>query len=164
MTRAVDKSIIEQMAVAQALYKAVAEHVRTGDPDNLRGKLDAEFRQAYEDTHGMRYEVEVAGKPVGSYVFTRKEGKTRTSLAWDPDHEDEVVDWAYDNGFVMLDEGAILKHIEDTGELPPYCEVDVFEPRATLVPQLRIDVEKVKEALGEGLPSAVGGLLEESND
>ena len=42
------KPLMENLAVAQAVYKVVSAAVKTGDPDNLRGRADAQLMELYE--------------------------------------------------------------------------------------------------------------------
>lgn len=57
---------LDRLAVAQGVYKAVAAQVKTGDPDNLRGRAEAEFK-ALMDSDGVdKVKLRVNGTDVGT--------------------------------------------------------------------------------------------------
>ena len=151
---------IEQLAIAQALYKSVAAYVKTNDPDNLRGQVDAEYRRLFVETGAKSFEVRIDGVKVGTYSFAEKKSRVSRHLCWDEDYFDEIMEWAIENDCVSLDESKVFDHIDDTGELPPHCGVDEYCYPTEYTPSFKVDVEAVKEALGTGLPAAVHGLLE----
>ena len=153
-----DQTAIERAAIAQALYKAIAPFVKTGNPDNLRGRMDSEFRKVHDETGAMRFDVSVAGEKVGTYTFsTRSVGETNL-LEWDDDLE--VLEWMSENGYAFIDRDAVQEHFEETGETPPGARITHYPAEERVVPQFRVEVEKVKEALGASLPGAVDRLLE----
>ena len=159
-----DEKIIERAAVAQALYKAVAPYVKTGDRDNLRGQMHAEYMAEFEATHMSKatYDVNVAGSKVGTYSLSKQFYPEHDLLRIDDPMA--VLEWMCDNGLAFIDESDLQGHFEATGEQPPGTSLMHVRETTHVKSQLRIDVEKVKDALGDALPVAVNGLLEEANE
>lgn len=161
-------SNVEKLAVAQAFLKSVGEMVETGNPDNLRGKVDAEMKRLYETSTlaGSSFDVKLLGKKVGTYSLTiskPKESKERKELA--VDDETCFTDWALEHGFFTIDMRACEAYMRETGEVPDGCKVEtVYEAgevggevkRTTL----RIDTEKVARALGPQLEPVAQLLLD----
>lgn len=89
---------IQRFAVAQALYKALAAEVRTGEPDNLRGRVDDMLRADNREKGTDRYRLMVNGSEVGT--LTLKQGREATRLVV----EDELafVDWLFSDGIGYL--------------------------------------------------------------
>lgn len=152
---------IEQLAVAQAVYKLAAAQVSTREPGNLRSEVDAHFREIFDATGGKSFEVRVAGKNVGTYSV--KTTKPSTSVRLKVTDSRALMAWCEANDCLRVDPD--MRRVEsifgETGELPDGCEVE-----ATSAPggeyagsSLRIDPEKVNNALGgaDVLPMLMGG-------
>ena len=60
-------SDMERLAVYQAVMNKVADEVKTGDPSNLRGAVDAQMAELYETTGAKSANVRVNGQKVGTY-------------------------------------------------------------------------------------------------
>lgn len=167
---------IEQLAIMQALYNVIGGEVKTGDPDNLRGRVNDIYRGYYEQSHGKSYDVQLDGQSVGTYTFPKTKAepaKTVTTI--------EVVDYnmlrAYedDNWLDWIGRWTVehigelaREYVEQTGEVLPGVDVRVEEipakpagirPNGTL----RVYPDKVAQAMGPRLGEAVRGLLESSN-
>lgn len=162
----------ERLAVAQAVFKAMADEVSTKNPDGLRGRMDARLLDAYEATGAKSFDLKVDGKKVGTYSVVVSKARpeqvdTRVAVT---DHR-RLARWLARN----LDElaGYVARHgtdvaafmLDEYGELPDGCETyEVLaheaEPERAERTTLRVDGQKVAEALRGRLPEAVAGLLE----
>lgn len=71
-------SNLENLTIAQAIYKAVSEAVSTKDPDSLRSRVDAETIEGYERTGCKSYDLMLRGTKVGTYSirFSKAVNKT----------------------------------------------------------------------------------------
>ena len=163
---------IERFAVAQALYKAIAAQVKTGEPDNLRGRVDDMLRADKREKGTDRYRLMVNGSEVGT--LTIRQGREATRLVV----EDELafVDWLFTDGigylyaYLHTPKGRQLvdymtSAIVTDGEIPRGCTV-YTEPahfEGTVVKGC--EIERVASALGLNLPQAVvyalGGEVEQ---
>ena len=163
---------VEKLAIAQAYYKSVAELVKTRDPYNLRGRVDAEMRRTYESlreslgTAPKSFDIELFGKKVGTYsITTTKPEPSKTTVELKVTNNDELLSWAVKNGYVVVDMDAVTDHFTAFGEVPPGCE-----PETIQIPEieggeikstaLRINTEKVVNALGPQLETVTYKLLE----
>lgn len=157
---------IQDFAIAQALYKHFAEQVRTGEPDNLRGRVDDILRDMNKRGGADRMRLTVSGSNVGT--LTLRQGKEATRLIV----EDELafVDWMFTDGieylykFLHTPKGRTLVDYMATaiitdGDVPrgctAYTEPAHFE--GTVVKDC--DIDKVMQALGLPLPQAVAYAL-----
>lgn len=87
---------MERLAIAQAIYKAIAAAISTKDPESLRGQVDASMLDNYHRTGGKTYDMLLRGCKVGTYSirFSKAEHKTSVAIV----DEDAFAQWAYDNG------------------------------------------------------------------
>ncbi len=90
---------LDRLAVAQAVAKVVNAQVRTGDPDNLRGRAEAEFRELMDSEGADKVNLRVNGKDVGTMSVTYSkahEGPEVTNEAdydaWLSEHGEEAYD------------------------------------------------------------------------
>lgn len=58
------------LAVVQSVFKAAARQARTGDPDNVRGRAEAEFRKLMESSGVDKVKLRVNGEDVGTMQMT----------------------------------------------------------------------------------------------
>lgn len=168
---------IEQLAIMQALYNVIGGEVKTGDPGNLRGRVNGLYIDLYEQTGATGFEVRLNGTKVGTYGFNKTKAepaKTVTTI--------EVVDYAMlrayedDNWLDWIGRWTVehigelaREYVEQTGEVLPGVDVRVEEipakpagirPNGTL----RVYPDKVAQAMGNQLGETVRGLLESSNN
>lgn len=149
----------ENLYVAQALYKAMGEYVSTKG-DSLRAECDAELLSMYESEGIKSLDAKVAGKKVGTYSVTVAKEKTTTGLR--TTDLDALTEWATGHGFIRTepDYKRIEAYFAETGEVPEGCEAYTETvPEHAKGTVLRIDPQKVAEALGASLPSTVAGML-----
>ena len=163
-------SKMEKLAVCQAFIKSVGEKVETGNPRNLRGEVDREMIEAYEQLGCKSFDVKLLGRKVGTYTLTVSKPKpSKERVEYDVVDEDAFNRWAFENGYMVVDSKRVLKDMERTGELPDGCEpITVVEAgydggevtRTTL----RVDTEQVARALGPQLEPVAQLLLEGGED
>ena len=168
-----DLSIIERLAIEQAVYNAIGADLKTGQPDNLRGEVNGFYLDMYERTGATGFEVRVNGQKVGTYEFSKVKGqpeRTVTELrvtdhaALLADKSDDFNRWLTEHIITHIDELAI-QYATETGELLDGMEYvttttpatpDTIRPNGTL----RVRADKVAAALGNRLPATIAGLLE----
>lgn len=162
----------EKLAIAQAFQKAVGDMTKTGDPTNLRGRVDAEMKERYlgDPMAGRSYDVKLLGKKVGTYSITVSKGKpSKTVNALNVLDQQEFTEWAICNGFMTVDMSAVLAYFNESGEVPEGCEpIQLVEPgteggeitRTTL----KIEPESVARVLGPQLEPIAYALLEGGTD
>lgn len=162
---------VERLAIAQALYKKIAELVDTKDPDSLRSAVDRGYKELYEQTGAKSFEVKLNGQSVGNYsVRISKKKPSATSKRFMVKDYEKLAKW-----FVGLDVDTVkdyaaqdlekfaLWHTEATGELPDGCKI--VETITTVGGEymggtLKVDPQEVINAMGEQLPPSIAGLLE----
>lgn len=164
---------VERLAVEQAVYNAIGADLKTGVPDNLRGRVNDQYRQLYELTGATGFEVRVNGQKVGTFGFNKVKGqpeRTVTELrvtdeaALRADTSEEFAAWLKAAIKRDLPQYA-LAYAEETGELLDGMDyVTITEPATPdgIRPNgtLRVHPEKVAAALGGALPIAIAGMLE----
>lgn len=163
-----DFSPMEQLAIAQGLYKTLAETVSTKDPNSMRSRIDADVIEAYVRDGIKSRDLRLCGQKVGTYSVRVEKAKTERVMS-ETDHE-AFVKWAGDNPelctLFALNQAAKLAQfaLETAGELPDgFAFEEVTTPEAVSGTTLKVDVQKVAQAMSNELPSAVAGLLEGGN-
>lgn len=162
---------IERLAVAQAMYKAVAGMVSTRDPDSLRARADADMLGNYERMGMKSVDLRVNGEKVGTYSVkvSKPTGAAKTSRVVVDDSEaayrwamtaaaDEYEDWCIANINRFCDYA-----LSEFGEVADGAHVETEEadaqPERATGTVLKVDPPKVAHALGAQLSFAVAGLL-----
>ncbi|MCI6274402.1 MAG: hypothetical protein MR874_06855 [Coriobacteriaceae bacterium] len=162
---------MERLAVAQAVFRAVAEVVSTKNPDSLRAQADADLMGMYDSMGVKSIDLKLEGKKVGTYSVTMakatKETHEKLLRVTEPQR---VLEWAKDNEtewdeFVSLAIPRFAQYcFEEYGEVPDGCEVEeVVTPAKPEHPKgttLRVDPKNVADALQGRLPVYVAGFLE----
>ena len=159
-----DFSPMEQLAIAQGLYKQIAGAVRTKDPDSLRASIDRQVIRDYLDSGIKSRDLRLNGEKVGTYSVRVAKPKTERVMS-ETDHE-AFVKWAGENPEICtlfaISAGAKLAQfaLDTAGELPDGYVINhvVISEHATGT-TLKVDVQKVAQAMGNELPSVVAGLL-----
>lgn len=148
----------EKMFIKQAIYKSVADDVKTGKA-NARGAFDERYRQRYRETGGKSYDALLVGRKVGTVSVVPDNPKPKpTFTVTDPDALD---DWyatcedAFREYIVSHMDDFAKWHFERTGELPDGCSFEMArpEPKEPTV-RLSISVDDVVAAL-DALPGGV---------
>jgi len=166
---------VTQFIVAQSLYKAIAEKVKTGKTENMRGRIDAHFTELWERTRAMgapakSFDLEVNGQKVGTYSITTAKAE--------PEHDEKrivttdekaLLRWCMEHGCVQIDRAKVDDWIAYTGELPDGMGTEVVhvdaKPARISRTTVRIpDPFEALYALGEGnLEQSVLELMEGGN-
>lgn len=162
---------IERLAVAQAMYKAVAGMVSTRDPDSLRARADADMLENYERMGMKSVDLRVNGEKVGTYSVkvSKPTGAAKTSSVVVDDSEaayrwamtaatDEYEDWCIAN-IDRFCEYALSEFGEVADGAHVVTEETAAQPERATGTVLKVDPPKVAHALGVQLPYAVAGLL-----
>ena len=161
---------IQKLAIAQAFYKSVAELVKTGDPYNLRGAVDGEYRKLYESTGAKSFDMKLGGKKVGTFsVVTTKPTESTKRVDVNVLDDELFKVWAIENDLISIDRKRVLSHVELTGEVPYGCElVEIVEPgdsggefKST---RIAVDPGAVAEAAGGLLEGISAALLLEGGE
>ena len=174
-----DLPLVEQLAIEQAVFNKLGADVSTKSPDSLRGMADEEIVGNYRAMGAKSYDVHVNGSKVGTYsVRTSKEKPQSTSkrlVIKDPyalekfieDNINQCVK-AEEMPYAELYAQAMAQNfaeyvLEVYGELPDGCEM-VTETIPAQKPQvigtsLRIDADKVADAINGYLPTTIAGIL-----
>ena len=167
----------EKLAIAQAIYKAVADQVATKDPYNLRGECDEYMRQRYEESgEKLTKRIVINGCEVGT-LFTNESKPVASSVETTIVVEDidALGEWA--TSHVADEFDRFLDEIKDetmerfarwyaarTGELPEGCTLETVvipaRPRSYCGTVLKVDERAVANALEGQLPAYVANLLE----
>lgn len=152
----------EKLTIAQALYKSVADVVSTKNPDSLRAEVDAEIIDAYNRDGIKSRDLRLNGEKVGTYSVRVKKAFTKerpvlTDMsafkAWLEDNQEYAVGYA-------LSQPDFVDWVIRQGELPSGYDLETIEfPEVAAGTTLKVDVQKVADAMGNELPSAVAGLL-----
>jgi len=173
-----DRRPVQQLAVAQAIYKAVGTVVSTKDPDSLRSACDAEAVRRYETEGVKSTDILIDGLKVGTYSVkvSKAKPKRKAPRAW-VDDWDEFIDWlTHEDGANWLrslieENGDALASeiLHETGEIAPGCVAQLdycepAEPARVTGTTLRVDTAAVAEAVGGQLGAGVTALLEGGAD
>lgn len=157
---------IQKAAVAEAMAKSLKKLTSTNG-GGLRSEADRELLEAYRENGVDRQRVSINGVEVAtlSIAFSKEYEEHVLSL----DDIDAFETWLLtkDEGHdtlhsVILNQGAtpLLDTARAYGFLPDGCHVDVIQhekqPKGT---RFLVKPEKVAEALKDGLPGVVSGLI-----
>ena len=166
---------LERLAVAQAVYKAVADIVSTRNPDGMRAEADRQLMAAYGQMGVKSIDLRIAGQKVGTYSVTMaKAVPEKQDARLDVEDHGKLVAWlrsdteALDSLIEMYADQYAQALFSASGEVPDGCEaVTVATPAQPEHPKgtaLRVDTQKVAQALRGNLPQAVSALLEGGAD
>lgn len=166
----------ERLFVGQAFYRAAGELVSTKEPGNLRDRVDAYYKELYEQTGAKSFDAKVNDRKVGTYsVKVSKAKPASTERRFKVTDPAALLPWVADVDPEMAVE-YVLQRASDfaewsffqTGELPDGC--NVIEVGTPAMPEqyaggvLKIDTQLVADALGARLPDAMNQLLLEGGD
>lgn len=160
---------MEKLALSVAMEKALKKINNQRDPHSLRSQMDNELVAAYMTDGTDRRRVMVNGQGVGSYSLTF----TKEKKGVEPyvDNYDEFAEWfALTENLGYLHQ-LVNKCLKDAlsiatsqGEIPDGVAMrQVEEPPSIKGTTLRVDPEKLQQALGPQLQSSVMGLLTAGN-
>lgn len=158
---------LERLAVAQALYQELGKIVSTRPKsgESLRTQADEALRSAWEDSGISQIRPKVNGVPVGTYSVSLS--KPKECVALKVDDAEAFNKWLFTDGseyvqwLVFKHEAELLDHIKSNGEVPDGCSTHGYIiPESYTGTRLKVDSQKVKEALGKQLPDIAVALLE----
>lgn len=167
---------IERLTVAQAVYNAVGDLVSTKRPGNLRDRATAQLVGMYQQMGVRSLDLRLNEEKVGTFsVVVSKATPERHERAIDVTDAQKALRWAKDNPeewdeFVSMALPEFCRYVfEEYGEVPDGCEVtDRVTPaqpeRASGTTRLKVDQQKVAQALQGQLSAYVAGLLEGGED
>ena len=156
------KDLMAQVAIAQAVYKTVAEYVSTKSDDNLRAEFDRAIAGLYDATGAKSFDMKIGEKKVGSVSLRQSKEKTEYHL--DVTNLEQFENWLLENGLALqkveYDRDSVISYLLKTGEAPEGAALE----KVTVLPQimgttLKIDTKKVADAMAGELPQAVSNLL-----
>lgn len=163
--------IMERLAIEQALFSRLGEDVSTKNPDSLRSFADEKIVDNYRATGAKSYDLFINEQKVGTYSVRVSDGKAETRK-----QALQVTDGAVLEQYIQLEcADAAVEYaqimsrnfaefmLQTYGVVCDGCEVvDVVtpaEPSRVLGTTVRVDAEKVGNALVGYLPTTVAGLL-----
>lgn len=163
--------LMEQLAIEQALFSRLGEDVSTKSPDSLRSEADREIVCNYRAIGAKSYDVHVNDQKVGTYsVRTSKEQPQRTEkhisivdpYLFDQFVREQAEDEVFEYVHLMMQNFAEFM-LNTYGVLVDGCEV-VEETIPAQRPQvlgttLRIDSDKVANAINGYLPTTIAGFI-----
>ena len=168
---------MERLAIEQALYSKLGEDVSTKNPDSLRAQMDEAFISSYRASvatglSNKSNNVFVNGEKVGTYSIRENKGKDAQTVQRFEVADDAALDaWVRGEDAQPFWDGYITSHrsqfaqwyFETMGELPEGCEMAErtipAQPTTIGGTTLRIEADKVAQALKGYLPTTFGGLL-----
>lgn len=164
------KQELSRLALMQAVYSALGSELSTrggknGAP-NVRTRANEYLTELYLTTGADRVSLEVNGAKVGTFSLSFTKPKDEVEPYVD-DHR-KFVEWlrTTDGGLDALtrlvngEPQLVLKAATYDGELPDGCSTRrVVEPPRIKSQTLRVDAEKVANALGGQLQGAVLEVL-----
>lgn len=154
-----DMQRLDAIIAAQAIYSELGKRLKTNDPTNARGELDAHFAAQREATGGRSFDLMVNGEEVGTYTFPKSKEKTVAQI--DIDDMPAYRLWCEENGLMELPKPeAVMRWINETGELPDGATVaEVVEGGGTAKRgTLRVDFDRVRRAVGGDFAPAIEGI------
>lgn len=135
-------SPIQKLAIAQAIYKAVADIVSTKSNDSLRAQIDRDVYTNYTNTGAKSYDVWLFDEKVGTISARINKPTKQTKLRVSDMHE--YIDWCFANDCITTDDKAAEKKFLETGEIPDGCEIEEIEVGGGFAgTTLKIDKQKV---------------------
>lgn len=162
---------IERLAFVQALYNECGKMVNTKDPDSLRSQVDWEYKDKYDDTGAKSFDIEINGEQVGTYSirFSKEKPATITPVFEVNDYVslgNWIGDAPYETVRAFLDahNREFAEYVfHETGELADGCNIAEIrtlpQKKEYIGGLLKVDSEKVANALKAELPPVVYGLL-----
>ena len=162
---------MERLAIAQAVYKAVASAVSTKDQDSLRARADADMLENYERMGIKSVDLRINGEKVGTYsVKVSKPTSAAKSSRVVVDDSEAAYKWAmtaakdeYNDWCIANIDRFCEYALSEFGEVADGAHVVTDEteaqPERATGTVLKVDPPKVAHALGTQLPQAVAGFL-----
>ena len=159
--------LMAKVAIAQAVYKTVAEYVSTKSDDNLRAEFDRAVLEAYDQSGAKSFDINIGNATVGT-VSVRK-SKEREECSLSVYDQAAFEKWLLNTGLghteIVYNENSVIEYFTNTGEMPEGASIDLVRiPEQVTGTTLRINTDKVADALAGELPQAVSNLLTGGNN
>lgn len=159
-------TMLEKLTIAQATQNVIGDVVSTKNPDSLRSQLDADVLEDFQTSGIKSRDVRLGDTKVGTYSIRTKKAHAKdvpvlkdisAYNAWMEENAEYAIAFAYSSQ-------DFVQWVINQGELPDGYELNHVEiPEQATGTTLKVDVQKVAQAMGNELPSVVAGLLEGSN-
>lgn len=162
-----DRADLARLAVATALERRIKDYTDPRGIDNARTRVDERARALYEESGVTQQTITINGQKVG--VVSARVSKPSSRLMPMVTDVEAFVRWlrTTDGGLLALERLAasspkqILAESMAEGEVPDGVVVTAAdEPARWLGTTVRVDADKVAEALGPELQGTVTRLLE----
>lgn len=156
----------DEILLAQAMYKALGNIVSTKSENSLRAQDDKDLIELYETTGAKTFDRKVNGVKVGTSTIKIQPAKDVCDLTIT---DKKIFDkWLLDTGIgktqVVFDEKNLYDYIAETGEEPQGAKIHLNTiPQHVSGTVLKIDTEKVFDAMADVLPQNVAALLEQGD-
>lgn len=163
------REALTRLAIAQAVYKAMGDQLATNGGErgnNIRTEADDMLRASFDTLGTDRIALEVNGERVGT--LSARITKPTNEIDYSLTNLNELVEWLRGGeGYAVLTEvakkqwKAVAKaSVDMDGEVPPGIDASTYSvPARWDGTTLRVDVAKVRDALGTGLTAAVAGVI-----
>lgn len=138
---------LDRLAVAQAVYKAVAAQVKTREPGNLRGRAEAEFMELYDRDGTDKVNLRVNGQTVGTMAVTYAKATEGPEVADDGSYEA----WLSEHG-----EEAYELHVEWLTKNQLHAVVRLVQ---RMNPSAVVPASRMPRELESGLREGPGGTV-----
>lgn len=102
---------LQKLAIAQALYKVIAETVGTKDPGSLRSRMDDQIIANYGETGAKNFDIMLNGTKVGTYSIRFSKAANYQELIV-TDHE-AFVEWCCENGVAKVERSYSVKPLNE---------------------------------------------------
>ena len=150
----------EYFAIAQGVYNALGDIVATGNPDNLRGRIDSEIYADAAKHKKTTVELYIGDKYVGCISPVESKESTRIIVE---DGAAALQDIMYDIPLDELPQDIVLKiaewYFKKTGAVPNGCSSYTEPKRIASTKVSGCDPNEVSAVLGMNLPQAIVHLL-----
>ena len=102
---------LQKLAIAQALYKAIAEAVGTKDPGSLRSRMDGQIIANYGETGAKNFDIMLNGMKVGTYsIRFSKAAHYHELIVKD---REAFIEWCCDNGLAKVERSYSVKPLNE---------------------------------------------------
>lgn len=159
---------LAKLAVAEAMSKAIKPILDTRKPGSARANADDNLRELYETEGIDRKRISINGQSVGT--LTARISTPKSGVQPEINDDAKFIQWmrTSDGGLDTIrrllingkTRDLVLQAAIADGELPDGCHmVEVNEPSHWLGTTLRVDKDKVAQAIAGELPSTIAGFL-----
>ena len=98
---------LQNLAIAQALFKVISGAVSTRDPDSLRSRMDAQVIETYANTGAKNFDLRLKGQKVGTYSIRFSKAVHDVELV--VNDRSAFIDWCCENGLAKAQTNFTVK-------------------------------------------------------